>query len=269
MDSLFARPTKPLSNFVKQYWGIENCVSTGKSYLHRIVPCGMMELMFFLNKKPQVQDAKKEFTENAILSGHHASYYDMNIRGNLSMFSVSFYPHGAMMFFDIPLEEFYNKNVPLRYFLKNSAHIEEQLSNANTFDARVKIIEKQLLNLLIKNQKQYELKRISANIEAISRYGGAISTVKLAEMACLSRRQYERAFREHIGASPKQFNKVVRFQKALHIKQKDPGISLTSLAYDCGYYDQSHMINDFKSISGFSPKLYFKDCKPYSDYFSC
>lgn len=268
MDSLLAKPTKPLSHFVKQYWGIENCASSKKNYLHRIVPCGMMELMFFMNQKPQIPGKTKEFAENAILSGHHASYYDMNIPGNLSMFSVSFYPHGAMMFFDIPLEEFCNKNVPLKYFLKDSAHIEEQLCNANNFDARVKIIEKVLLHLLSKNQKQYELKRISANIKVISRYGGSIPTVKLAEIACLSRRQYERTFREHIGASPKQFNKVVRFQKALHIKQKDPGISLTSLAYDCGYYDQSHMVNDFKSISGFSPKLYFKDCKPYSDYFS-
>ena len=44
-------------------------------------------------------------------------------------------------------------------------------------------------------------------------------------------------------------------------------MSLTELAYDCGYYDQSHMINDFKLLTGMSPRQYFSDCDAYSDYF--
>ena len=44
--------------------------------------------------------------------------------------------------------------------------------------------------------------------------------------------------------------------------------SLTTLAYDCGYYDQSHMINEFKMMSGMTPKQYFAMCEPTSDYFT-
>ncbi|MBW6537542.1 MAG: AraC family transcriptional regulator [Mariniphaga sp.] len=44
-------------------------------------------------------------------------------------------------------------------------------------------------------------------------------------------------------------------------------MSRTQLAFNCGYYDQSHMIHDFKSLSGFTPGEYFACCEPYSDYF--
>jgi AraC-like DNA-binding protein len=70
-----------------------------------------------------------------------------------------------------------------------------------------------------------------------------------------------------VGTSPRQFLKTVRFQNALHTKFNQKSVSLTQLACDCGYYDQSHMINDFKSLSGFTPGEYFACCEPYSDYF--
>jgi AraC-like DNA-binding protein len=67
--------------------------------------------------------------------------------------------------------------------------------------------------------------------------------------------------------SPRQFLKTVRFQHALHTRFKQQSLSLTQLAFDCGYYDQSHMINDFKKLSGYTPGEYFACCEPYSDYF--
>lgn len=47
-----------------------------------------------------------------------------------------------------------------------------------------------------------------------------------------------------------------------------PEISLTALAAEAGYYDQSHMIRDFRRMSGYTPGQYRKKCEPYSDYFS-
>jgi AraC-like DNA-binding protein len=62
--------------------------------------------------------------------------------------------------------------------------------------------------------------------------------------------------------------RIVRFQYALHYKWQYPQTKLTGLAYDCGFYDQSHMINEFRDLSGKTPKQYFAECEPYSDYFS-
>lgn len=53
----------------------------------------------------------------------------------------------------------------------------------------------------------------------------------------------------------------------LQEKQRNLSIQLTELAYTSGYYDQSHMINDYKLLSGKTPTQYFSECEPYSDYF--
>ncbi len=72
----------------------------------------------------------------------------------------------------------------------------------------------------------------------------------------LCTRQFERRFKEYSGFSPKLFSRITRFQSSLDsFGNKDK--SLTDIAYDCDYYDQSHFINDFKEFSGYHPSQYF------------
>ncbi len=78
--------------------------------------------------------------------------------------------------------------------------------------------------------------------------GGLIKINELANQVFVSKRQLERIFLDEIGIRPKDFTKIIRFQKILSIKQKDKGMSLTSLAYEGGYSDQAHFIRDFKYL---------------------
>ena len=72
---------------------------------------------------------------------------------------------------------------------------------------------------------------------------------------------------EDIGISPKQYLKIIRFQSAIFLKQKNNNLNMTELSYESGYLDQSHFINDFKSLSGLTPKQYFAEKEIYSDFF--
>lgn len=78
----------------------------------------------------------------------------------------------------------------------------------------------------------------------------------------------QRIFHEYIGLNPKEFMRVVRFHKALFILQNDPSMNFTRLTYECGYYDQSHLIREFKQFAGYTPREYMAACSPHSDYFS-
>lgn len=95
-----------------------------------------------------------------------------------------------------------------------------------------------------------------------------IRTAQLADVACLSNKQFGRVFAEYVGATPKEFLRIVRIQRALYTLQCQPGISFAQLAYECGFFDQSHMIKEFKLFSGYTPAEYLAVCAPYSDYFS-
>jgi transcriptional regulator GlxA family with amidase domain len=85
---------------------------------------------------------------------------------------------------------------------------------------------------------------------------GSVSIVQIAREHALSTRQFERKFKEFAGLSPKLYSRIIRFQSAT--QHKFAGVrDLTEIAYACGYYDQSHFINDFRQFSGYSPKEYF------------
>lgn len=263
-----AYPSEKLSPFIRKYWGIESCFPPGEEHVQRIVPNGLMELMFFLEGKPSTMNDNRSFTENSIITGQQSSYYDLKIEGNFSLISVIFHPHSLPLFFNFPSNEFFNHAIPLRSLLKDEVNeVEGKLQEANTMQERTELLEAFLLKRLVKSKIKYHFERIQNSLELINKNKGLVNIDYLASRACLSRKQYERIFTEFIGSSPKQFLRVVRFQNALNQKFMSSDMSLTSLSYLCGYYDQSHMTGDFRKLSGMSPKEYFYDSEPYSDYF--
>lgn len=95
-----------------------------------------------------------------------------------------------------------------------------------------------------------------------------IDVKTLAESTCLGYRQFKRVFTDHVGMSPKEYYRVVRFQRALYLLQNHPGMELVDLAYSCGFYDSSHLVKDFKEFTGCSPTQYLSSRSPYSTFFS-
>ncbi len=96
-----------------------------------------------------------------------------------------------------------------------------------------------------------------------------ISVSELASAACLGKKQFERLFNEMVGANPKEYARVVRFQKSLKLLQHcSEDTNQAQLAYQCGYADQSHFIREFKQFSGYTSLSLLNVCEPYSDLFN-
>lgn len=268
MGFLTAKPSAQFSSLIRQYWSLESSFAPGKFHNQRIVPSGLPELIFYLDDKPKASDERKSVNENSVVSGQQKEFYDLKITDRLSLFSILFQPHALALFFDIPASEFFNRTVPLRSILKDETQeLEEKLAAAHSFSERIKLTEQFFAGRLHKSNKKYELARIESSIRLINQSRGIVSVDFLASEACLSRKQFERTFSSYVGISPKQFLKIIRFQNAVHEKSKNKKLNLTELTYKCGYYDQSHMSNDFFKISGMTPSSYFADCVPHSDYF--
>ena len=89
---------------------------------------------------------------------------------------------------------------------------------------------------------------------------GNISITELAKQSGYSACYIRRCFESVHGISPKVFGKFIRFQRMLHsIGENADQAQLEALAADCGYYDQSHMMKDFKKFSGMTPDGYRKE----------
>lgn len=263
-----AYPSSQLTPYIKHYWGIETTFCTDKPYLQRIIPTGLPELIFYLNYKP-VTTSERKLEDNAILNIQQNDYYDLIISQSLNIFSIYFYPEAINIFFNLPLNSFLNKGVPLGQISYRLAYeLQEQLLNAGSFNDQVNIIEKYFLKQLQKGCENIDFLRMQHLISLISKSRGNITIDKLVDESCLSRKQFERIFSKQLGISPKQYLKVIRFQSAVHEYNLSPDINLTELAYNNGYYDQAHFINDVKSFTGESPKEIFRDLKIVSDFYS-
>jgi AraC-like DNA-binding protein len=264
----FATPSKTLAPYIKRYWAIENVLDKDEICVQRIIPTGLPELLLYFTPRPKILTDNKPLSDNVALYGHQNDFYDMELTGDLSVFSIVFEPQGLMQFFNFPLNEICNRNISLKDINGQSGRdLEEKMNEAVTFQQRVSIVETYLFNLLKNNFVDFEFRRINHIVQLIKQAYGNINVNQMVSEACLSRKQFERIFAEHIGISPKQYLKIIRFQSVLFQKQQSNNLNMTELSYEIGYFDQSYFINDFKSSCGLTPKQYFTKNEAYSDFF--
>ena len=87
--------------------------------------------------------------------------------------------------------------------------------------------------------------------ERAIRDGARLDAVALALGA--DRRRLVPAFREEVGLTPKRYQRILRFQRALRAMRTATPAPLAAIAASCGYADQAHMSRDFKEFSGLTP----------------
>lgn len=105
--------------------------------------------------------------------------------------------------------------------------------------------------------------------ERLTRAGNAarlsLAAVAADKLACqpvsavamglgLSERHFRRLFQEAVGMGPKAFAKLARFQRALAAARADAAASWARIAAEAGYYDQAHLIAEFRAIAGVTPR---------------
>lgn len=64
-------------------------------------------------------------------------------------------------------------------------------------------------------------------------------------------RHLRRAFHEHVGIGPKEFARAARLQRVLRIAATSRDWSQIAVA--AGYYDQAHLIAEFRALVGVTP----------------
>ncbi|MDH6303358.1 AraC-like DNA-binding protein [Parabacteroides sp. PF5-5] len=257
------QPSPLLAPYIKNYWLLKTACDSPT--LARTVPTGMMNLIFHRgNRLLSVHD--NELHPRAFLSGHEKTFADLEYTGQINMIFVVFRPAGVKAFFDLPMHKINNLRVTANELGdKELAELEHSLTSIEDDPLCILLIEQFLLKRLSR-LAEYNLKRIEATIHLINT--GQTDVALLANTACLSTKQFQRIFSEYVGSNPKEFSRTIRFQRALHRLETCPQTSLTDLAYQCGYFDQSHMIKEFKALSGYTPSEYLETCPPHSDYFN-
>ena len=82
-----------------------------------------------------------------------------------------------------------------------------------------------------------------------------LSQEELADAACISLRQLQRAFRNHLSDSPSAYYKNLRLIEASRLLTQG-GYSVTQITFACGFKSQSHFAKVFREKYGVTPSEY-------------
>jgi len=238
------------------------------SNAEQIIPEGFAELVFFFDELPEYSNSFGNVQSEIILSGQYDHSYFIKTKGNTQLFAIVFQPFALGTIFNLPANEFLNRSTDAS-LLKNGKELKTLhalMVECRSVYEKVKLAEEYLLRKLDSTFSENFL-RIGDTIHFMSHQPNSLKVPDLASRACLSRKQYERLFLNHAGISPAAFSRIIRFQYALFLKEKAKTKNLTELALAAGYYDQPHMIRDFRQLTDHSPKAFFNQCDTISDFF--
>ncbi len=256
------QPSVLLAPYVKQYWFVtmENVVQSSQ----RLVPFGCTVLSFHRGNRTY-SSLKGDYLPLSHLYGIATEYTDLVFSGYIDFICIIFQPTEAGSFFRMPLGELNNSYVPVDVLSDPELReLEQRLNDMPDDTMCVGLIEPFLLRRIYQLDA-YNNKRIAAVMDSIR--NGETDVDRLAETACLSYKQFKRIFMERIGTNPKNLLQIVRFQKLHRLLQQHVDMTVVQLAYECGYYDKSHLIKEVKDFSGFTPAELLEACDPiYSDY---
>ena len=252
MSQVFKSPSQPLAAFVERFWYSSDSPQHQKV---RVVPSGTMELVFNLGEDEldfsdtEQPESCKSFS-GAVFSGTFAQPLFVHTRKHVV--GVHFKPGGAFRFLGIPASEFANSHVDVEVVWKRFTQaVREQLDAATDAATRFRVLEKALVARLRNSSEQHRAVRAALHI--FKRDAGEATTRELANQLGLSQRHFINVFSKQVGITPKQFARVQRFQRAAELSQRSSTPNWADIAAACGYFDQSHLIHDFKIFSGLNP----------------
>jgi AraC-like DNA-binding protein len=249
------QPGSPLSQFIDflWYWEEENPTESQSC----ILPIGSVELVVDLNEDNiplfdlhhQTQCGS---TKGVRICGVHSQGFIIIRNRNCSIMGVHFKPGGSAAFLKMPVGELCNQILSLETLWEDAGELRDCLRFRTTTATRFQALEQFLLQYL----RPWDLHpAVDFALSQFERFPHApVSTV--TEQLGLSPRYFNQLFRDEVGLTPKLFCRVRRFQQVLRLVAGKQQIDWLDIALTCGYFDQAHLIHDFRHFAACTPTEY-------------
>lgn len=237
-------PSDILKPYIRHYYMFES--DSDSEFEDIVFPSGDMEMIFNLGEGIWESSVDNEFLRNPGIElwGQIAKPLTIRSKGKHTMLGIRFFTHSAAYFLNDEIGVFNDQVSDLFDIIGNPTKmLHSQLLETTNLKKRIELIEIFLLKRLTGNEKK------SFKID------------KVALIYGITPRYLHKLIYQHTGLSPTSVNKINRFQFSLKLLAKNE-LPFTSIAYDCGYFDQSHFIRDFKSFTGVTPSVYLQNISP-------
>jgi AraC-like DNA-binding protein len=205
------------------------------------------------------------FEEEWLIDGRRltsfvAGLYDRQVTtehgGRSFGMQVNLAPPAARVLFGLPLHELARVTAPLEHVI-DEPFLVERLYDAGSWGARFRLLDAVL------TKRFADVRKPSPEVEwawrRLVETGGAVAVGALTRELGWSRKRIVARFREEVGLAPKTVARIARFERAKRLVEETADPDWPRIALEAGYYDQSHLSNDFRRVTGRTPETFFQD----------
>ena len=243
------QPAPLLRPYVHHYWIMQ---ASKESLSPIIMPTGCFKWIIHRRRPFWVQE-ETNLSAKASISGPYEKAIHLSTEEELEMIMVIFYPYAFHLLTGIPCQLFSNQNVDFEDLESQGFKtLKSQVLESESSDAAIAHIESFLLRQLTQAKTSPYQQPLAKVFQSIGQQP-ILRIDALAEMACLSERQFRRVFVEHVGLSPKQLLRILRFHQVAYRLISTPVPSFDNLIDHFGFTDHSHFYREFLQFSGMSP----------------
>jgi AraC-like DNA-binding protein len=223
----------------------------------RILPSGQSQLLINLGPaqyriEPGPPEVRVPFVD-IWYSGLHQRPIDTEAPHGNALLGVAFSAHGTFPWLGERMDGLSDRIIALADALGDGAlRLRERLLNTPSLEARFECVERWLIGRLkprtiIHPAVRWAVDQLAASV-------GRMPIEQLATQTGFTRKHLGNLFQQQVGLTPKALARVHRFRGALQLLDRADGqVPWAQLADQCGFYDQSHLINEFRRFTGLSP----------------
>ena len=250
---------KRLTDYISSFEYYHFPVKREATPIYTLFPLGTVQLLFQFDT---IVAHKTAFTSgwqlrpNVFIAGPYCKAYEMKLPPGSKILSVNFNVTRFSYFTNLSTSTLRNRLLhPANIWGAATRDWIEQIALSISIERQLLLIE----NFLITQLRNRKASSINQAVTEIYQHNGTGKVHDYARRANLSIAQYRKKFTDEVGLAPKAFQRLVRLNKVSHYYKQHPASSLTESAYQFGYFDQSHFIKDFKSLTGFAPHTYLQN----------
>lgn len=261
-------PCFPLNQFVESFVYYKDYFPAHS--VDRYLPDGNVTVIIDLTDYPKFiydNHTLKEIQacKNVWFSGIRNNCITIPSGRDSEMFIINFHKGKAYPFVEMPLNELTDYVVDGELVMTNEIlNIREALLGLQSPAQKFIFVENYLLKIF--GNKLQTNPFVDFAVTRILQMPHQATIENISQKVGYSQKHLIELFKKHVGLTPKSFLKVIRFQKVIAEIEHNQNINWTNIAYESGYFDQAHFINDFKNFSGYTPGQYLQLKSPFLNY---
>ena len=258
-------PHAILQHVVKRFWVLEK-EYTRENSIEEVIPDACIELVLnFGSAYVQMGGSTPRQLPKACMIGLLNKPLLLQAQGVVKIVAIRMFAWGPLSLLKNGMSQTETEEVELDSSWQNVLSKIKANVHAGLYHEVVDELEDFLIGQSL--NKWFDPQQIKLAARLLYHTKGQFRVTDLADTLNVSVRQLQRQFKDATGVSPKILARTIRFEAIRNRLMFEPDTNLTDLAYEFGYTDQAHFINDFKAFTDKTPGEYAAEMRKLQQMF--